>query len=204
LCTRFVHPGNDQPHGMVRPSVLQTARHMSFTRVLRFRADWWCAHLGPHAHRFVLRPFWRGRRTLWAAKSSSFAPAFNFSRSQIGCLPLPAHALPDLSRYLTASFRFFKELLLPSLLEPISSPSLESWCFNSLALRPRTFSMSSRSLRSASTDIEARLPFGISTSNKLPTQLIATAENELIVRSGSVLISHWLWRQARLHPRQAH
>src|SRR5215469_15232471 len=48
-------------------------------------------------------------------------------------------------------------LLLLRFLKPTSSLSLESWCFNSLALRLRTFPMSSRSLRSASTDIEARL-----------------------------------------------
>ena len=38
------------------------------------------------------------------AKSSSFAPPFNFSRSQTGCAPRPAHVLPDLSRYLIGTF----------------------------------------------------------------------------------------------------
>src|SRR5262245_35662751 len=43
-------------------------------------------------------------------KSSSFAPAFNCSRSQTGCAPLPAHVFPDLSRYLTAIVRPFRGL----------------------------------------------------------------------------------------------
>src|SRR5262249_3874905 len=51
---------------------------------------WFAARL------FVGRPYF----ALWTAKASSFAPAFNFSRSQVGSAPLPAHTLPDLSRYL--------------------------------------------------------------------------------------------------------
>src|SRR5215831_11253348 len=72
-------------------------------------------------------PFYlRGGRALWTAKASSFAPAFNFCRSQTGSAPLPAQVWPNLSRYLTATFRPFNGLLPPSFLEPISSPSLES------------------------------------------------------------------------------
>jgi hypothetical protein len=48
---------------------------------------------------------------LSTAKSSSFAPAFSFSRSQTGCAPLPAHVFPDLSRYLTATFRPLRRLI---------------------------------------------------------------------------------------------
>jgi hypothetical protein len=51
------------------------------------------------------------------AKSSSFAPALSFSRSHTGCAPLPAHVLPESSRYLTATFRPFIELPRPFLLE---------------------------------------------------------------------------------------
>jgi hypothetical protein len=56
--------------------------------------------------RLALRRFldFLGEATLpLTAKSSSFAPAFNCSRSQTGCAPLPAHVFPDLSRYLTAT-----------------------------------------------------------------------------------------------------
>jgi hypothetical protein len=36
---------------------------------------------------------------LWTAKFSSFAPAFNFSRSQIGRAPLPAHVWPNFENF---------------------------------------------------------------------------------------------------------
>ena len=62
--------------------------------------------------------------------------------------------------------------------------------------------MSSRSLRSASTDIEARLLLAISTSNTVPTQPIATAENELERQLSEACLYHigyrvWLVRHHR-------
>src|SRR5512132_2668994 len=123
--------------------------------------------------RFALRRFLdffgealRDATVFWTAKSSSFTPAFSFSRSQTGCAPRPAQVLPDLSRYLIATFRPFSELRKPLILGPISLPSLASWFFNSLALLLRTFSMSSRSFKRASTDIEPRFVLAISISQK--------------------------------------
>src|SRR5262249_16807881 len=98
------------------------------------------------------------------AKSSSFAPAFSFSRSQTGCAPRPAHVLPDLSRYLTGTLRPFSEVRRPLFVLPSSPPSLISWSFNWSARRLRTFSMSSRSFKSPSTDIEARGVFAMAFS----------------------------------------
>jgi hypothetical protein len=70
----------------------------------------------------------------WTAKSSSFEPAFNFSRNQMGWAPRPAHVLPDLSRYLIGAFRPFSELR-PPLRPPLTSPpSLESWSCSCPAL----------------------------------------------------------------------
>ena len=59
-------------------------------------------------------------------KSSSFAPAFNFSRSQTGCASRPAHVFPDLSRYLIGAFRPLGELAR----DLTSLPSIESWLCN--------------------------------------------------------------------------
>src|SRR5262249_6146932 len=52
----------------------------------------------------------REATVLSTAKSSSVAPAFNFSRSHTGCAPLPAQVFPSLSRYLIATLRPFSEL----------------------------------------------------------------------------------------------
>ncbi len=41
---------------------------------------------------------------------TSFAPAFIFSCSQVDRAPLPAHVLPNLSRYLIATFPPFNKL----------------------------------------------------------------------------------------------
>src|SRR5215831_20034273 len=101
---------------------------------------------------------------LLTAKSSSFAPAFNCSRSQTGCAPLPAHVFPDLSRNLTATFRPFRELPRTFLLEPICCPSFESSSRNRAALWARTSAISSRSFNKASRDAELRLGFGIGES----------------------------------------
>src|SRR5260370_17582555 len=86
----------------------------------------------------------------------------------MGVAPLPAHVLPDLSRYLIAAFRPFNELRRRFFPERISPPNLESWACNSFALRLRTFQMSSRSFRSASTDIEAKLVLAILISFQWP------------------------------------
>jgi hypothetical protein len=88
----------------------------------------------------------------WIPSAKPFGrplPAFNFSRSHTGCAPLPARVLPDLSRYLTVTFRPFSKLPRPLFLKPVSDPNLESWCCSSLAFWLRTFSMSSRSSKSA-------------------------------------------------------
>jgi len=123
---------------------------------------------GCSAQRFPLRALLvflgealREAAAFWTAKSSSFAPPLSLSRSQTGCAPRPAHVLPDLSRYLTATFRPFNELPRTLVLEPTSRPNLESWSCSSLALPLRAFSTSSRSTKSASTDIEPRFVLAI-------------------------------------------
>src|SRR6516164_3584291 len=128
---------------------------------------------GCSAQRFPLRALLvflgealREAAAFWTAKSSSFAPPFSFSRSQTGCAPLPAHVLPDLSRYLTATFRPFSELPRTFPLEPICCPSFESSSRNRAALWVRTSAISSRSCNKASTDAELRLGFGIGISWK--------------------------------------
>src|SRR5262245_62434921 len=80
-------------------------------------------------HRRRLLDFFGAREAtpLPTAKSSSFAPAFNCSRSQTGCAPLPAQVLPDLSRYLTAILRPFREFCWSVYL--VSPPSFESFFF---------------------------------------------------------------------------
>ena len=123
---------------------------------------------GCSAQRFPLRALLvflgealREAAAFWTAKSSSFAPPLSLSRSQTGWAPRPAHVLPDLSRYLTATFRPFNELPRTLVLEPTSRPNLESWSCSSLALPLRAFSTSSRSAKSASTDIEPRFVLAI-------------------------------------------
>jgi hypothetical protein len=123
---------------------------------------------GCSAQRFPLRALLvflgetlREAAAFWTAKSSSFAPPLSLSRSQTGCAPRPAHVLPDLSRYLAATFRPFNELPRTLVLEPTSRPNLESWSCSSLALPLRAFSTSSRSAKSASTDIEPRFVLAI-------------------------------------------
>jgi hypothetical protein len=64
----------------------------------------------------------RRGRTLWTAKASSFAPPFNFSRSQIGIAPLPAHVWPNLSRYLTASLLQWASFVLLSGTDFLAKP----------------------------------------------------------------------------------
>jgi hypothetical protein len=109
---------------------------------------------GRPAQRFVLRRFLdffgetlRGATVFRTEKSSSFAPAFNFSRSQTGCAPRPAHVLPDLSRYLIGTFLPFSDPRLPLFLLAISPPNLESCSCNRSALWLRTFPTSSRSFK---------------------------------------------------------
>ena len=65
-------------------------------------------------YRFALRRFLdflgadlREAAVFVTAKSSNVAPAFILSRSLTGCAPLPAHVLPDSSRYFTAALRPF-------------------------------------------------------------------------------------------------
>jgi len=111
-----------------------------------------------------LRDVLREAGFLSTAKSASFAPAFNFSRSQTGCAPLPAHVFPELSRYLTATFRPLNKLGRPLFLSP--PPSRESCSLNSTALRLRASSISPRSCKRSSTDIEVRLRLAIGTSEK--------------------------------------
>src|SRR5262249_36013019 len=65
---------------------------------------------------------------------------------------------------LTATFRPFSELRPPR--NAGAWPNLESWSCNSLALRLRAFSTSSRSFNKASTDTELRLGIGIGVSSK--------------------------------------
>src|SRR5262249_25482948 len=92
----------------------------------------------PLAQRLALRRFLgealREAAVLGTAKSSSFDPAFSFSRTQTYFASLPAHVCPDLSRYLTATFRPFSELPRPFPLEPICCPSFESSSRNRAAL----------------------------------------------------------------------
>src|SRR5437870_336857 len=57
----------------------------------------------------------------------------------------------------------------------MSPSNLESWLFNSTALRERTFAISSRSLKSASTDIEARFVLAIGTSERIQYNDISAA-----------------------------
>src|SRR5262249_39168730 len=137
------------------------------------------------AQRFALRRFFnflgdtfREATVLWIAKSSSFAPPFNFSLSQTGRAPRPAHVLPDLSRYLIGTFRPFSELPRPRLLNPDARPNLESWSCNLLALRLRAFSTLSRSVKSASTDIEERFVLAIFHLPTLETANIAVFEQQ--------------------------
>jgi hypothetical protein len=75
----------------------------------------------PTVQRLALRRVLTRLAFLWTAKSSSLAPAFSLSRNQTGCAPLPAHVLPDLSRYLTGTLRPFSEL--PRALNPIWCPT---------------------------------------------------------------------------------
>src|SRR5262245_45763363 len=79
---------------------------------------------------------------LSTAKSFSLAPAFSFSRSHLGCAPLPAQVFPDLSRYLTGTFRPLSELPPTFPLEPLS---FERSSRNCTARRVRTCSTSDRS-----------------------------------------------------------
>src|SRR5262249_20759318 len=117
--------------------------------------------------RFALQRVLTRPAFLWTAKSSSVAPSFSLSRNQTGCAPLPAHVLPALSRYLTATLRPFSEL--PRALNPISCPSIANSAFNSCVLRVRTFSISSRSFKSASIDIDATLALAIAASRQKKT-----------------------------------
>jgi hypothetical protein len=87
---------------------------------------------GCSAQRFPLRALLvflgealREAAAFWTAKSSRFAPPLSLSRSQTGCAPRPAHVLPDLSRYLTATFRPFNERPRTLVLESTSRPNLD-------------------------------------------------------------------------------
>src|SRR4029450_5828657 len=93
--------------------------------------------------------------------------------------------------YLIATFRPFSELPRPLILGPISLPSLASWFFNSLALLLRTFSMSSRSFKSASTDIEPRFVLAISISQR--ANITVFGRGKQVDRK----FSPWNWAAAR-------
>src|SRR5262245_58986481 len=93
------------------------------------------SRVGSYPSHFLRRRFFaflgdvlREATVFLTAKSSSFAPALSFSRSQTGCAPRPAHVLPALSRYLIGTFRPF--IALPRARSPVPtpSPSLESCC----------------------------------------------------------------------------
>src|SRR5262245_11376881 len=97
--------------------------------VLARRIDPWLGTLLLDCQRLALRCFLDFLGALSTAKSSSFAPAFNFSRNQTGCAPLPAHVFPELSRNLTETFRPLSELPPPRTAG--AWPNLESWSCNS-------------------------------------------------------------------------
>src|ERR1700716_1587625 len=113
-----------------------------------------CANRYFFARRF-LRP-----ANFSIAKLSSVLPALSLATSQRGRAPRPAQVSPVAgSRYFGATFRpFIFDTRRPRRPFPTSPPpSLDSWVFHSSALRLRTSPMSSRSLRRASTDIDASL-----------------------------------------------
>src|SRR5215831_15837887 len=97
------------------------------------------------AHRAWLDQRLRRRLDLLTAKSSSFAPAFSFSVSHLGCAPRPAHVFPALSLNLIGALRPLSGLPpLPPF--RIGWPlSLERSSRNCVARRVRTCSTSARS-----------------------------------------------------------
>jgi hypothetical protein len=90
-------------------------------------------------------------------KSSAFFPFFNAATSHLGFAPRPAQVLPARSRYLTGAFRPLRGCAAPPDLPESLESSFRSWA----ALLLKVFSISARSFRSASTDIEERLGLGI-------------------------------------------
>ena len=94
------------------------------------------------------------------------------------CAPRPAHVLPSLSRYLAGTFLPFIALPRPRRPLPTSPPSLESCASSWTAFWLRTFPMSSRSFKRASTDIEPRLVLAISTSKKTEAYVAVPAQEE--------------------------
>jgi hypothetical protein len=52
-----------------------------------------------------------GSHSLLNSKIFQLCARFELSRSHTGCAPLPAHVLPDLSRYLIGTLRPFSELV---------------------------------------------------------------------------------------------
>ena len=100
------------------------------------------------------------------AKSSNFFPSLIAATSQRGLAPLPAHVLPDLSRYFGGTFFPLSDPPRP-LLDAISPPNLASWLRSTTVLRLSSFPTSSRNCKSCSTDIEPRFVLGI---GYLPTK----------------------------------
>ena len=115
-------------------------------------------------------------------KSSAFFPFFNAATSHLGFAPRPAQVLPARSRYLTGAFRPLRGCAAPPDLPESLESSFRSWA----ALLLKVFSISARSFRSASTDIEERLGLGICLSPTRKAHLYLLYWSKQIMGSFSV------------------